>query len=115
MSSLEDLLALRSLRKAKGGIEATKLASSDPKKRKREDETGATQETKYGLQRTKGDDSDAYAIDSRDCTVLLRFARLADEEEKVRSTVRKSKFTQQTNALDVDKHMCVRLTYQHTY
>ena len=30
-----------------------------------------------------------------------------DEETKARKVVRSNNFTQQTNALDVDKHMCV--------
>lgn len=35
------------------------------------------------------------------------FVGRANEETKARRAVRTSNFTQQTNALDVDKHMCV--------
>jgi hypothetical protein len=34
---------------------------------------------------------------------------LADKTAKMRRAVRANNFTQQTNALDVDKHMCVTL------
>ena len=37
----------------------------------------------------------------------LSIYSLADEEAKARRAVRKNNFTQQTNALDVDKHMYV--------
>lgn len=53
-------MALRALRKAKGGIEASKLASSDPKKRKRDEDSEANNEVKYGLQKPKDDDDNVY-------------------------------------------------------
>ena len=36
---------------------------------------------------------------------------LADKTAKMRRAVRANNFTQQTNALDVDKHMCVVLFF----
>ncbi|KAF8638619.1 hypothetical protein AX17_002160 [Amanita inopinata Kibby_2008] len=83
---LADLIELRKLKKARQGIDVSKLHKGDVKKKKkrvREEETG-------GL--TKG-------------------AREDDEEEteelaaKTRRVIRSNNFTQQTNALDVDKHM----------
>ncbi|KAG8834873.1 hypothetical protein FRC17_006618 [Serendipita sp. 399] len=89
--TLEDIMALRSLRKAKQGIDASKLALGEPKKRKRGEDGEEEEKPQYGLQRPNltGDDDD----------------RLEDETAKARRTVRKNNFTQQTNALDVDKHM----------
>jgi len=37
-----------------------------------------------------------------------------DKDAKARRVVRANNFTQQTNALDVDKHMCVNSTPDHT-
>lgn len=53
------MMALRALRRAKQGIDSSKLAMGEPKKRKHEE----TEETKhiesaYGLQRAKDDDAD---------------------------------------------------------
>ncbi|KAG8806977.1 hypothetical protein FRC19_006937 [Serendipita sp. 401] len=89
--SLEDIMALRSLRKAKQGIDASKLAMGEPKKRKRPEDGEQEEKVQYGLQRPTlaGDEDD----------------RMEDESAKARRTVRKNNFTQQTNALDVDKHM----------
>lgn len=55
-------MALRSLRKAKQGIDASKLAMGDPKKRKREDDGEGQETVQYGLQRpTNDEDNDPYA------------------------------------------------------
>jgi len=90
--SLEDILALRSLRRAKQGIDASKLAMGDPKKRKRDDETEEQETVQYGLQqRPRDEDEDVDPLE--------------DAGAKARRAVRKNNFTQQTNALDVDKHM----------
>lgn len=84
-------MALRALRRAKQGIDASKLAMGDPKKRKHDEtEEGKTsKETIYGLQRPKDEEADP----------------LADQSVKARRAVRNNNFTQQTNTLDVDKHM----------
>ncbi|KAF7332405.1 hypothetical protein MKEN_00122300 [Mycena kentingensis (nom. inval.)] len=86
---LNDLLELRKLRKARQGIDATKLTKGDAKKRKRVREED---EIKPGLRqgyRDPADDDDAED----------------DVEAQARRAVRNRNFTQQTNALDVDKHM----------
>ena len=36
------------------------------------------------------------------------------KDAKARRAVRASNFTQQTNVLDVDKHMCARRLFPHT-
>ncbi|KAK7062104.1 hepatocellular carcinoma-associated antigen 59-domain-containing protein [Favolaschia claudopus] len=85
---LNDLIELRKLRKARQGIDAAKLSKGDErrKKRSREEE----EEAKGGLK--KGATPDA---DEED----------AERDAKARRVVRNNNFTQQTNALDVDKHM----------
>ncbi|KAG9054109.1 hypothetical protein FS842_006162 [Serendipita sp. 407] len=58
--SLEDIMALRSLRKAKQGIDASKLAMGEPKKRKRPEDGEQEEKVQYGLQRPTlaGDEDD---------------------------------------------------------
>ena len=53
-------MALRALRRAKQGIDASKLAMGDPKKRKHEEtEDGKpSSEITYGLQRPKEEEGD---------------------------------------------------------
>ncbi|KAI4520898.1 hepatocellular carcinoma-associated antigen 59-domain-containing protein [Schizophyllum commune] len=86
--SLADLIELRKLRKHQEGIDAQKLSRGDRKKRKR-----TAPEEQGGLRK-------GAVIDP-----------LEDEETeegktaKARRVVRNNNFTQQTNALDVDKHM----------
>ncbi|EJF62350.1 hepatocellular carcinoma-associated antigen 59-domain-containing protein [Dichomitus squalens] len=88
---IADLIELRKLRKAREGIDAAKLTKGDvKKKRKRPKEA---EEEAYGLRpgastQDKEDDED-----------------VEDTEAKARRVVRTNNFTQQTNALDVDKHM----------
>jgi hypothetical protein len=85
---LSELLELRKLRKARRGIDVHKLSKGDVKKKKRrvtEDES----EEKGGLRAG---------------------AKIEEDEEedmdaKARRAVRTNNFTQQTNTLDVDKHM----------
>ncbi|KAG6861866.1 hypothetical protein C0995_011163 [Termitomyces sp. Mi166 len=83
---LADLIELRKLRKARQGIDAAKLNKGDvrkKKKRPREEEQG-------GLRKGVRDDDED------------------DEEDKgarARKVIRSNNFTQQTNVLDVDKHM----------
>ncbi|KAF9464793.1 hepatocellular carcinoma-associated antigen 59-domain-containing protein [Collybia nuda] len=90
--ALADLIELRKLRRARQGIDVTKLNKGDAKKRKKrprpeEGEQGGLK--KGSAAREVNEDED-------------------DEEEKearARRVVRANNFTQQTNALDVDKHM----------
>ncbi|KAF8313155.1 hepatocellular carcinoma-associated antigen 59-domain-containing protein [Cantharellus anzutake] len=85
---LQDLLAIRRLQRPKQGIDYTKLNQGAPQKRRKPKE-----EPTYGLQPRKGD---THQDDDDDPD---------DEESKARKIVRSNNFTQQTNALDVDKHM----------
>ncbi|KAJ7213712.1 hepatocellular carcinoma-associated antigen 59-domain-containing protein [Mycena haematopus] len=86
---LHDLIELRKLRRARQGIDAAKLNKGDlrrKKKRPREEEA-----EQGGLRK-------ATAIPEEE----------EDDEERdarARRVVRNNNFTQQTNALDVDKHM----------
>lgn len=88
--SLEDMIALRNMRKARQGIDASKLATGGQKKRKNEEEEYESEKPRYGLHTPKEDDGED---------------DLEGAMAKARRAVRMSNFTQQTNALDVDKHM----------
>ncbi|KAI6100179.1 hepatocellular carcinoma-associated antigen 59-domain-containing protein [Pisolithus sp. B1] len=85
---LSELLELRKLRKSRQGIDVQKLSKGDTKRKKRrdidEDEHHETGGLKPGA---KVDDEDG-GVDA-----------------KARRAVRTNNFTQQTNAVDVDKHM----------
>ncbi|THH17741.1 hypothetical protein EW146_g3133 [Bondarzewia mesenterica] len=93
---IEELIELRKLRKARQGIDVAKLNKGDTKKRRKralEDE-GADEAipVESGLRKgVKEEDEDEIDED--------------DREAKARRVVRSNNFTQQTNALDVDKHM----------
>ncbi|KAG6850640.1 hypothetical protein H0H93_010832 [Arthromyces matolae] len=81
-----DLIELRKLRKARQGIDAAKLSKGDARKKKkrpREEEQG-------GLRKGFRDDEEEDE---------------EDKEARTRKVVRANNFTQQTNTLDVDKHM----------
>jgi len=54
------MIALQKLRRARQGIDSSKLAMGDPKKKKNDDtEDGKNStETAYGLQRPKDDEAD---------------------------------------------------------
>ncbi|RDX53834.1 hypothetical protein OH76DRAFT_1453601 [Lentinus brumalis] len=73
---ISDLIELRKLRKAREGIDIEKLTKGDVKKKRR---------------RPKEEEDVVYGEE--------------DAETKARKVVRTNNFTQQTNALDVDKHM----------
>ncbi|KAJ7682371.1 hepatocellular carcinoma-associated antigen 59-domain-containing protein, partial [Mycena polygramma] len=87
---LNDLIELRKLRKARQGIDAAKLNKGDAKKKKkrpREDEEAE----QGGLRKAAPIPEDEEDDEERDA--------------RARRAVRTNNFTQQTNALDVDKHM----------
>ncbi|KAI0660734.1 hepatocellular carcinoma-associated antigen 59-domain-containing protein [Cubamyces menziesii] len=85
---IADLIELRKLRKAREGIDVAKLYKGDlKKKRKRPKEEEVVAGLRPGAP-VDHDDEDA-----------------EDTEAKTRKVVRSNNFTQQTNALDVDKHM----------
>ncbi|KAG8978207.1 hypothetical protein FRB90_008560, partial [Tulasnella sp. 427] len=90
---IEDLIALRKLRKSKQGIELQKLTQGEIKKKrkKREEE----EEPQYGI-RKPAEQANADHEEEID---------EGDEEAKARRLVRSNNFTVQTNKLDVDKHM----------
>ncbi|KAG2138057.1 hepatocellular carcinoma-associated antigen 59-domain-containing protein [Suillus bovinus] len=84
---ISELIELRKLKKSRQGIDVSKLSKGDAKKRKRKT-----------------------AEDGQEAEGGLRPGARVDEEEtstdaKARRAVRTSNFTQQTNVLDVDKHM----------
>ncbi|KAF5358975.1 hypothetical protein D9758_004894 [Tetrapyrgos nigripes] len=85
---LAELLELRKLRQSRLGIDSTKLGKGDAKKKRKRpaEEEGE----KGGLRKGAVDDDEE---DEK------------EKEAKARRVVRNNNFTQQTNALDVDKHM----------
>ncbi|KAL4247030.1 TLS1 family protein [Abortiporus biennis] len=85
---LADLIELRKLRRAREGIDISKLSKGDIKKKKRKREEEGDQ---GGLK--KGADIDEEEEDEE------------GKAAKARRAVRSNNFTQQTNVLDVDKHM----------
>ncbi|KAJ6616285.1 hepatocellular carcinoma-associated antigen 59-domain-containing protein [Mycena sp. CBHHK59/15] len=87
---LADLIELRKLRKARQGIDAAKLNKGDARKKKKRpwEEEQAEQ---GGLRKVAPIPEDEEDDEERDA--------------RARRVVRANNFTQQTNALDVDKHM----------
>ncbi|KAK7696312.1 hypothetical protein QCA50_000966 [Cerrena zonata] len=86
--ALSDLIELRKLRRAKEGIDIAKLSKGDvKKKRKRPKEP----EEQGGLKK----DAELHEEEDEE----------EDKDAKARRVVRANNFTQQTNVLDVDKHM----------
>ncbi|KAH8985444.1 hepatocellular carcinoma-associated antigen 59-domain-containing protein [Lactarius hatsudake] len=91
---VSELLELRKFRRARQGIDAAKLTKGDGKKKRRRKPEEDGDMPEGGLQpgaQVSEDDSD-----SEDT---------GDKTAKMRRAVRANNFTQQTNALDVDKHM----------
>ncbi|KAG0697322.1 hepatocellular carcinoma-associated antigen 59-domain-containing protein [Suillus ampliporus] len=85
---ISELIELRKLKKSRQGIDVQKLSKGDAKKRKRKTAEDG-QEVQGGLRAgARVDDSEEDSTDA-----------------KARRAVRASNFTQQTNVLDVDKHM----------
>ncbi|KAH9942572.1 hepatocellular carcinoma-associated antigen 59-domain-containing protein [Amylocystis lapponica] len=87
---LADLIELRKLRRAREGIDATRLTKGDAKKKRKRPREG--EEELGGLK--KAAESNDNEEEDED-----------DAEAKARRVVRTNNFTQQTNVLDVDKHM----------
>lgn len=104
--TIEEVIALRRLRQNKVGIELDRLNAGEPKKKKkRKKDLNGDQSTLDGLPSTTGilkaSDPDGD---------LQKDDRLAedepeDEEARTRKIIKSNHFTQQTNTLDVDKHM----------
>ncbi|THH33476.1 hypothetical protein EUX98_g708 [Antrodiella citrinella] len=86
---LSELIELRKLRRARLGIDATRLTKGDEKKKKKRPRDEDVDQG--GLQ--KGAEPDEDEDEAKEA------------ELKARRSVRTSNFTQQTNTLDVDKHM----------
>ncbi|KAF8165635.1 hepatocellular carcinoma-associated antigen 59-domain-containing protein [Crassisporium funariophilum] len=85
---LADLLELRKLRKARQGIDVAKLHKGDLKKKKKrpreDDEQGGLKKGAHEHEEEEDEE---------------------EKEARARRVVRANNFTQQTNTLDVDKHM----------
>ncbi|CAA7260132.1 unnamed protein product [Cyclocybe aegerita] len=84
---LADLLELRKLKRSREGIDVNKLNKGDNKKKKRPREEKDQGGLRKGVAAHDEDDEEE------------------DKDAKTRRVIRSNNFTQQTNALDVDKHM----------
>ncbi|AFR93368.1 hypothetical protein J008_01241 [Cryptococcus neoformans] len=95
--TVEELLMLKKLKKAQSrqGIDLEKLNRGEEKKRKGKKKEDAAE--KYGLQPGRGM--------GRGDGEKEKDEEMEDEAERAKRLVRVNNFTQQTNALDVDKHM----------
>ncbi|KAH9023439.1 hepatocellular carcinoma-associated antigen 59-domain-containing protein [Lactarius pseudohatsudake] len=91
---VSELLELRKFRRARQGIDAAKLTKGDGKKKRRRKPEEDGDMPEGGLQ--PGAQVSEEDSDSEDT---------GDKTAKMRRAVRANNFTQQTNALDVDKHM----------
>ncbi|KAI9457301.1 hepatocellular carcinoma-associated antigen 59-domain-containing protein [Russula earlei] len=88
-----ELLELRKFRRARQGIDASRLTKGDGKKKRRRKPDDSEDMSQGGL-RPGAQISDESDSDEP-----------GDKATKTRRAVRANNFTQQTNALDVDKHM----------
>lgn len=86
------MMLVRKLRRGQQGIDLEKFNRGEEKKKPK----GTPNDLDlYGLQQSKSNTSAAAA------------AAVEDEKEQLARKVRSNNFTQQTNALDVNKHMWV--------
>ncbi|KNZ56890.1 hypothetical protein VP01_2294g7 [Puccinia sorghi] len=113
-TTIEDLIALRRLKQAKVGIELQRLNAGEPKKKKKKkNASGAATDTVGGGSaslKSVADSAAAAAADDETMDGPVREDRLADDEHededaRTRKIIKSNHFTQQTNTLDVDKHM----------
>ncbi|KXN92341.1 hypothetical protein AN958_08572 [Leucoagaricus sp. SymC.cos] len=89
---ISDLIELRKLRRSRQGIDVARLHEGDAKRRKKRarDDEPEEEDVKPGLRKGASvDDDDEEAM----------------KAAKARKVVRANNFTQQTNVMDVDKHM----------
>ncbi|KAF9506123.1 hypothetical protein BS47DRAFT_1374173 [Hydnum rufescens UP504] len=90
--SLQELLALRKLQRPHKGIDVAKLNKGDTKKKRKA--------------KIEEEEGEKYGFNPRNRMSMKKKSEgLDDEETKTRKLVRSNNFTQQTNALDVDKHI----------
>ncbi|POW22914.1 hypothetical protein PSHT_00723 [Puccinia striiformis] len=109
--TIEDLIALRKLKQTKVGIELQRLNAGEPKKKKKkknanssstEDPNGNNDPSKSG----EGDDGAGEdLVDDPVKDDRMADDELEDEDARTRKIIKSNHFTQQTNTLDVDKHM----------
>ncbi|KAI7955029.1 hypothetical protein MJO28_005429 [Puccinia striiformis f. sp. tritici] len=109
--TIEDLIALRKLKQTKVGIELQRLNAGEPKKKKKKknanssstrDPNGNNDPSKSG----EGDDGAGEdLVDDPVKDDRMADDELEDEDARTRKIIKSNHFTQQTNTLDVDKHM----------
>ncbi|EFP84167.2 uncharacterized protein PGTG_10545 [Puccinia graminis f. sp. tritici CRL 75-36-700-3] len=105
--TVEEMIALRRLKQARVGIELQRLNAGEPKKKKKKKNPNAAGEGADGSEqggKPVGANTDPLDDDP------VKDDRLADDEPededaRTRKIIKSNHFTQQTNTLDVDKHM----------
>ncbi len=104
---MAELIELRKLRRAREGIDITKLQKGDVKKKKKKKRAREEGEL-GGLQKGARDNDEEYVqchtLSFSDANTSF-CSEMEDLTAKTRRVIRSNNFTQQTNALDVDKHM----------
>ncbi|KAG0144039.1 hypothetical protein CROQUDRAFT_672589 [Cronartium quercuum f. sp. fusiforme G11] len=99
--TIDDIIALRKLKKARGGIDLERLNAGEPKKKRKKRGT-----------KTAADPVDDPSVEDNELQSeeIQKDDRLdedepEDEDARTRKIIKSNNFTQQTNTLDVDKHM----------
>ncbi|KAA1072985.1 hypothetical protein PGT21_034263 [Puccinia graminis f. sp. tritici] len=108
--TVEEMIALRRLKQARVGIELQRLNAGEPKKKKKKKNPNAAGDGADGSEQGGGKPVGANTDPLDDDPV--KDDRLADDEPededaRTRKIIKSNHFTQQTNTLDVDKHMMV--------
>ncbi|KAH9819650.1 hepatocellular carcinoma-associated antigen 59-domain-containing protein [Melampsora americana] len=102
--TIEEIIALRKLRKSRGGIDLERLNAGQPKKKKKKRNTKGVTEGEEPI-----DQPDVEGYEMQDDSVRkddkIDEDEPEDEDARTRKIIKSNNFTQQTNTLDVDKHM----------
>ncbi|MBW0495430.1 hypothetical protein O181_035145 [Austropuccinia psidii MF-1] len=99
--TIEEIIALRKLKQAKVGIELNKLNAGEPKKKKKKRNSKSL---------ITGESNDSEGLLQPHADDLKKDDRMdedepEDDDARTRKIIKSNNFTQQTNTLDVDKHM----------
>lgn len=105
---IEDLIALRKLKQVKVGIELQRLNAGEPKKKKKKKNSSSSS----AMAEVVGGPVPGKSTEVEDDLMgaAVKDDRMADDEHededaRTRKIIKSNHFTQQTNTLDVDKHM----------
>ncbi|EGG09654.1 uncharacterized protein MELLADRAFT_74358 [Melampsora larici-populina 98AG31] len=102
--TIEEIIALRKLKKSRGGIDLERLNAGQPKKKKKKRTTKGATEAEEQIDQP---DIEEYGVQdgSAQKDDRMEEEEPEDEDARARKIIKSNNFTQQTNTLDVDKHM----------